>query len=225
MDTLADPQLIEPASRINPFSTAIVHDGSAPLLPQMMAADLDTLTSIQGTPPTIETASPMDTSGRAPLPGSISDFPPPTANLTFAASDPIDMLETAASMSTRSSSSTGAVSNASHPSSSPVNSMPPGFVPGTSSLASALDDLVVNRTRTNSSASPPRFAGSTQIEPLIPDPVIKFISDMVRPIPGVETPPTGSAPTKVAPLQAVDNMLRRQDVSFNIGGRVPDRQF
>lgn len=219
MDTLTDTQLIEPASQISSFAAAVVHDGSASLLPQMLAADLDTLAVIQGSSPTIETAPSMDTSGRAPPPGLISDFPPPPANLTFSASDPIDLLEIAASLSTRSPSSTSAVSTTSHASSSPVNSLPPGFVPGTSSLASALDDLVVNRTRTNSSASPPQFLGSTQIESLPgQDPVIKFSPEIVRPAPAVEPSPipTGSAPTKVAPLQAVDNMLRRWDVCHPI---------
>jgi hypothetical protein len=207
MDTLTDSQLIDSASQISPF----VHDGPAPLLPQMLAADLDTLAAIQGSPPTIETASPMDTSGRAPPPGLIPDFPPPPTNLTLSASDPFDMFETATTLSTHSPSSTSN-STTSHAPSSPVNSLPPGFTPGTSSLASALDDMVVNRTRTNSSASPPHFLGSTQIESLPgPDPVIKFSPDIVRPIPVVETSPipTGSASTKVAPLQAVDNMLRR----------------
>lgn len=208
MDTLNDPQLIEPTSQIGPFTTAIVHDGSAPLLPQMLAADLDTLAAIQGSPPTLE-SSPMDTSGRAPPPGLIPDFPSPPANLTFSASDQIDMLETAASLSTRSSSSTGAVSTTSHASSSPVNGLPPGFVPGTSSLASALDDLVVNRTRTNSSASPPRFSGSAQIEALVMDPLIKFSQELLRSGPAVETSSNGPNPPKVAPLKAVDNMLRR----------------
>ncbi|KAF9647553.1 hypothetical protein BDM02DRAFT_2652832 [Thelephora ganbajun] len=215
MDTLTDTQLIEPASQINPFAVAIVHDGSTPLITQMLTADLDTLAVIQGSPSTIETTSPMGTSGRAPPPGLIPDFPPPPANLTFSTSDPIDILETVASLSTRSSSSTSAVSTTSHISSSPVNNLPPGFVPGTSSLASALDDMcnmVVNRTRTNSSASPPHFLGSTHIESLQgPDPVIKFSPEIVRPVPTVEKSliPAGSVPTKVAPLQAVDNMLRR----------------
>lgn len=214
MDTLTDSQLIESASQINSFAAGIVHDGSAPLHSQMLTMGLDTLSVIQGSPPTIETASPRDTSGRAPPPGLIPDFPPPPANLT--ASDAIDMLETAASLSTRSPSSTSAVSTASHASSSPVNSLPPGFVPGTSSLASALDDMVINRTRTNSSASPPHFLGSTQIESLpVTDPVIKFSSEIIRPAPAAETSPipTGSIVlTKVGPLQAVDNMLQRSDM-------------
>jgi hypothetical protein len=128
--------------------------------------------------------------------------------LTFSASDPFDMFETA----TRSPSSTSADSTTSHASSSPVNSFPPGFVPGTSSLASALDDMVVNRTRTNSSASPPQFLGSTQIESLpVPDPVINFSPEIARPVPVAEASPipTGPTSTKVAPLQAVDNMLQR----------------
>jgi len=211
MDTLTDTQLIESASQISPFTSAIVHDGSASLLPQMLTTDLDTLAVIQGSPPTIETAPPMDTSGRAPPPGLISDLPPPQTNLTFSASNPIVAFETAASLSTRSPSSTSVVSTTSH-NSSPVSSLPPGFVPGTSSLASALDDMVVNRTRTNSSASPPHFLGATQIESLQgPDPVIKFSPEIVGPAPAVETSPipTGSTPTKVAPLRAVDNMLQR----------------
>ena len=211
MDTLTDPQLVnEPASQIGSFAAAIVHDGSAPLLPQMLAADLDTLAVIQGSPPTLETALPMETSGRAPPPGLIPDFPPPPTNLTFPTPDPIDMPETAPSLSTRSPSSTSAASTTSQPSSSPVNSFPPGFVPGTSSLASALDDLVVNRTRTNSSASPPRFHGSTQVESLpASDTVVKFSPGVVGPVPAIEISPNGSTPTKVAPLRAVDNMLRR----------------
>ena len=217
MDTLAGTQLVEPASQISPFAAAIVHDGSAPLLPQMLTADLDTLAAIQGPSSTLETPSSMDTSRRAPPPGLISDFPQQPTNSTFSASDQIDMLETPASLSTRSPSSTSAVSTASHASSSPVNSLPSGFVPGTSSLASALDDLVVNRTRTNSSASPPHFLGSTQIESLPgTDPVLKFSSEIVRPVPAAETSPIGPTPTKVAPLQAVDNMLQRWDLCHSI---------
>lgn len=211
MDTLAETQLIESGSQIIPFTT-MVHDGSAPLISQMLATDIDTPAVIRGPPQTMETASPMDTSGRAPPPGSIPDFPPPPTNLTFSTLDPIDMLEAAASLSTRSPSST---STTSHASSSPVNSFSPGFVPGTSSLASALDDLVVNRTRTNSSASPPQFLSTTKIEShMRPDPVIKFSPEIVRPVPAIETSPipTGPAPTKVAPLRAVDNMLQRRDI-------------
>lgn len=215
MDTLVDTQLIEPGSQIIPFTSTIVHDGSAPLIPQMLTADIDTPAVIQGPPQTLETAPPMDTSGRAPPPGSIADFPQPSANLTFSTPDPIDLLETAASLSTRSPSSNSAVSTTSHAPSSPVNSFPPGFVPGTSSLASALDDMVINRTRTNSSASPPQFLGTTKIEPLTgPDPVIKFSPEIVRPVPAIETSPipAGPAPTRVAPLRAVDNMLQRWNI-------------
>ena len=218
MDTLQDAQLVEPSSQISPFATAIVHDASAPLLSQLLA-DLDTLGGIQYTLPTIETASPMDTSGRAPPPGLISDFLPSSANLTFSAYDPIDMLETAASLSMRSPSSNSAVSAMSNASSSPVNSLPPGFVLGTSALASALDDLVVNRTRTNSSASLPHIFGLTQIESLPgTDPVIKFSPEIVRSVPAVDTSPipTGPTSTKVAPLRAVDDMLRRWDMSFRL---------
>ena len=214
MDTLADTRPIEPGSQIIPFAAAIVHDRSASLIPQMLTADIDTPAVIQGPPRTIETASSMDTSGRAPPPGSIPDFSPPPANLTFSVPDPIDMLETTASLSTHSPSST---STTSHASSSPVNSFSPGFVPGTSSLASALDDLVVNRTRTNSSASPPQFLTATKIDSLAgPDPVIKFSPEIARPVPAIETSPilTGPAPTKVAPLRAVDNMLQRWDACY-----------
>jgi hypothetical protein len=214
MGTLADTQLIEPGSQIIPFTTTIVHDGSAPLIPQMLTADIDTPAVTQGPPQTIETTSSMDTSGGAPPPGSIPDFPSSPTNLTFSAPDPIDMLETAVSLSTHSPSSTSAVSSTSHASSSPVNSFPPGFVPGTSSLASALDDTA-NRARTNSSASPPQFHSTTKIESLTgPDPVIKFSPEIVRPVPAIETSPTltGPAPTRVAPLRAVDNMLQRWDL-------------
>lgn len=204
-----DTQLIETGSQIITFPATIMHDGSASLISQMLNVDLDTPAAIQGPPQTLEPTSTIGTSGRAPQPGLIPDFPLSLANLTFSASDPIDMLEPVATLSTHSPSSTSAVSSTSHASSSPVNGLPPGFVPGTSSLASALDD---NRTRTNSSASPPHFIGTTKIEPVTgPDSVIKFSSEIIRPVPLVEisTIPTGSAPTKVAPLQAVDNMLRR----------------
>lgn len=221
-----DTQLLETGSQIIPFPATIMHDGSASLISQMLNADLDTSATIQGPPQTIEPTSTIGTSGRAPPPGLIPDFPPSLANLTFSASDPTDMLEAAASLSTHSPSSTSAVSSTSHASSSPVNSLPPGFVPGTSSLASALDD---NRTRTNSSASPPHFLGATKIEPVTgPDSVIKFSPEIIRPVPLVEisSVPTGSTPTKVPPLQAVDNMLRRC-VCIVIKGLtfVPDRQF
>lgn len=227
MDTLADTQLIEAGSQIMSFATSMVHDGSGPLISQMLTADLDTPVGIQGPSQTIEAAPSMDASNRALPSGSIPDFPPPPTSLAFSASDPIDMLETATSLSAHSPSSS-AVSTASHASSSPVNSLPPGFVPSTSSLASALDDMVVNRTRNNSSASPPQFLGTTKIEPHPgPDPVIKFSSEIGRLASLVETSPnlTGSMTTKVAPLRAVDNMLRRWNTVIKVLTFVPDRQF
>lgn len=225
MDTLVDTQLIETGSHIISFPPTIMDDGSASLISRMLAAELDTSTTIQGPPQTMESASTMRSSGRAPPLGSIPVFPPPVTNSNLTFSDPIDMLEAAASLSTHSPASTSGISSTSHVSSSPVNSLPPGFAPGTSSLASALDD---NRTRTNSSASPPHFLGTTKIEPVTgPDSVIKFSPEIIRPVPLVEISqiPTGSASTKVPPLQAVDNMLRRCVCIIKGPKFVPDRQF
>ncbi|KAI0797969.1 hypothetical protein C8Q75DRAFT_709520 [Abortiporus biennis] len=109
----------------------------------------------------ISALPPSTLSERAPAPGTIPDFQ--AVQASFQQDHGMNGLESMepTHQILSSPSATTASTNASHASSPALNGMSGGFIMGTSSLASALDDMGASRSRSGSSASPGLLASGS----------------------------------------------------------------
>lgn len=178
------------------------------LPPPLLSADVDSVNTM--TPMQISSASNMDnqpmdvsaSSGRAPGPGLLPDFPPPNPAFSSSSDPTLSIMDAMRGSRSSPSTTSGVSSGGSHPSSPPINSgLSSAYSVGTSSLASALDEMGAGRTRSNSSASPVNLNNFLSDGTLSPESGLQFSQDSGTHQQDPQVPQKG--------LRVVDNMLQR----------------